>query len=290
MPLRASAPLHGPLRTALGASTSTNWSGYAAYEATFTSAQGNWVQPRADCQSVRRHRYTLAAFWTGLDGYENNTVEQTGTEADCEGPTPVYYAWWELYPKAPTVIEEPVQPGDEMHARVTQDELVLEDLTAEWTFKQSFPARSLAFASAEWIAEAPARGALTDFGSVHFSGVSASSDALSEGAIESEAWRDYSITLERSPRHPTALATMGALEEEASAFTIQENAAAAAPPREPAVRRDTGAGTGTGTGPGGGVTSCRRPPRSCAWTPARVATARTADPWVPPPARSAAQR
>jgi hypothetical protein len=223
--LVASTPLAGPARSALGTSQSINWSGYAAYEGTFTSVEGNWVQPRANCESLRKHRYALAAFWTGLDGYENNTVEQTGTEADCEGPTPDYYAWWELYPKAPTVIEEPVRPGDEMHAQVTQDELVLEDVTSEWTFKRSFLPGSLAFASAEWIAEAPARNAFTDFGSVHFSAASASSQTWSNGAIETEAWGDGSITLVSNPHHPTALATPGALEEEASAFTIDENAA-----------------------------------------------------------------
>jgi hypothetical protein len=222
-------PLEGPLRSALGTSQSINWSGYAAYEATFTSVEGNWVQPRANCESVRKHRFALAAFWTGLDGFENNTVEQTGTEADCEGPTPVYYAWWELYPKAPAVIEQPVRPGDEMHAQVTQDELVLEDVTAEWTFKRSFLPGSLAFASAEWIAEAPARNGVTDFGSVHFSAASASSQALSEGAIESEAWRDEAITLVSSgSRHPAVLASPGLLEEELSAFTIEENPAGVA--------------------------------------------------------------
>jgi Peptidase A4 family len=112
-----------------------------------------------------------------------------------------------------------------MHAEVNQDQLVLEDGTAGWTVTQSFLPGSLAFSSAEWIAEAPARNALTDFGSVHFSSASASSEALSGGAIESEAWSDDAITLiSGSPAHPTVLATPGALEEGASAFTIQENA------------------------------------------------------------------
>ena len=187
--------------------------------------RGDWVQPAADCEAVRKHGYALAAFWVGLDGYEDNTVEQTGSEADCEGPTPVYYAWWELYPKSAVLVDEPVTSGDHMHAEVTQEEVVLEDSTAKWTFRQPFLPGSLSFSSAEWIAEAPARNALTDFGSVHFSSASASSQALSGGAIESEAWSDDAITLVAgSPVHPTVLATPGALEEEASAFTIQENA------------------------------------------------------------------
>jgi hypothetical protein len=186
------------------------------------------VQPKANCASASRHGFTLAAFWVGLDGYEDNTVEQTGTEADCNGQTPVYDVWWELYPKLPVTIKEPVAAGDQMHAEVTEDELVLEDSTAKWTFRQSFLPGSLAFSSAEWIAEAPAKNALSDFGSVHFSAASASSEALSGGKIESGAWSDDEITLiGGSPRRPTVLATPGALEEGASAFTIQQNAVSA---------------------------------------------------------------
>jgi hypothetical protein len=220
--LAASAPLEGHMQRGFGSSQSTNWSGYAAYGAPFASVRGDWVQPQASCESPRQHHYALAAFWVGLDGYENNTVEQTGTEADCEGPAPVYYAWWELYPKAPAVIEQPVQPGDQMHAEVSQDELLLEDLTAGWTMRQSFLPGSLAFSSAEWIAEAPAKNTLTDFGSVHFSSAFASDEALADGAIESKAWSDDAITLVGgSHAHPTVVATPGALEEEARAFTIE---------------------------------------------------------------------
>lgn len=225
----AHAPLEGHLRRGLGGSYSSNWSGYAANEATFTSAQGDWVQPAANCESVRRHSFTLSAFWVGLDGDQDNTVEQTGTEADCEGPTPVYYAWWELYPKGTVVIHREVTPGDRMHARVTQSELVLEDITSKWTFEQSYLPGSLAFSSAEWIAEAPAKNALSDFGSVHFDSASASTQAFGEGAIESPAWGDEAITLvSGSPRHLTVLAAPGALEEAASAFTIQQEEAGGA--------------------------------------------------------------
>jgi hypothetical protein len=122
-PRTTSAPLEGHVRRGLGASESTNWSGYAAYGTSFTAVRGDWVQPRATADRPARG-YTLAAFWVGLDGYQDNTVEQTGTEADCEGATPVYYAWWELYPKALVTFGAPVRPGDRMRAEVTQDEAV----------------------------------------------------------------------------------------------------------------------------------------------------------------------
>jgi hypothetical protein len=225
-PPLASSPLEGHIRRGLGTSQSTNWSGYAAYGNTFTAVQGDWVQPAANCEAVRKHGYTLAAFWVGLDGYTDNTVEQTGTETDCEGATPVYRAWWELYPKSSiTITAHVVKQGDLMHAEASQDELVLEDSTAGWTVRESFLPGTLAFSSAEWIAEAPAKNALTNFDSVHFSSAAASSQALTGGAIESGAWSDDAITLvSGSSARPTALATPGALEEESRAFTIEEHA------------------------------------------------------------------
>jgi hypothetical protein len=224
-------PLEGHLRSGLGSSYSTNWSGYAANEATFTSAQGDWEQPAANCESVRRHSFTLSAFWVGLDGDQDNTVEQTGTEADCEGPTPVYYAWWELYPRGTVVIHKEVSPGDQMHAQVTQSKLVLEDITRKWVSEQSYLPGSLAFSSAEWIAEAPAKNAVTNFGSVHFDSASASTQAFGEGAIESPGWGDEAITLVsgNSLRHLTVLAAPQALEEKASAFTIRQGEAPSGP-------------------------------------------------------------
>ena len=53
-----------------------------------------------------------AAFWVGLDGYAGKTVEQIGTEADCTGPSPGYYAWYEVYPGAGVNFTNPVSPGD----------------------------------------------------------------------------------------------------------------------------------------------------------------------------------
>lgn len=229
VPRARSAPIEGHRHRGFDHSESTNWAGYAAYGTTFSSVQGDWVQPAARCGATHGQKLKIAAFWVGLDGYEDNTVEQIGTEADCEGSATRSYAWWELYPKSSVLIDEPLKPGDVMHAEVTNDELVLEDRTANWTFREAYSPASLAFESAEWIAEAPAKNALSDFGSVHFSSASASSEALTGGAIESSAWGDDAITLTTgSPAHPTVLATPSELEEEGHAFTITESEAALA--------------------------------------------------------------
>jgi hypothetical protein len=211
-------PIEGRLHMGRKEERSTNWSGYAAYGQTFTEAQGSWIQPEAHC-ALKGRQFALAAFWVGLDGYNNRTVEQTGTEADCEGTRPVYYAWYELYPERPFLIEEPVEPGDVLHAKVTQGTLELEDETAGWTFTEEFPTAKLEFSSAEWIAEAPF-SRFTDFGSVHFSGASAST-SKDTGSISD--WEEDSVTLVSGRgRHATVLAEPGALEAGGSAFTITQ--------------------------------------------------------------------
>lgn len=74
---------------------SNNWSGYAVTGASFTQARGSWTVPAVDCTAVPD---SSASFWVGIDGWDNDTVEQTGTDSDCNGETPVYYAWYEFVP------------------------------------------------------------------------------------------------------------------------------------------------------------------------------------------------
>src|SRR5262245_38418315 len=72
--------------------TSSNWSGYAVTGApgSVTDVQGSWVVPAVTC-SGGPNQY--AAIWVGIDGFNSNTVEQTGTDSDCQNGTPTYYAW-----------------------------------------------------------------------------------------------------------------------------------------------------------------------------------------------------
>lgn len=216
---RTRGPIEGRLRSGRTEEQSTNWSGYAAYGQTFTEAQGSWIQPTASCE-LKGHQFALAAFWVGLDGYNNRTVEQTGTEADCEGRQPIYYAWYELYPERLFVIEKPVQPGDELHATVTQSALVLEDRTANWIAREEFSPAGLEFSSAEWIAEAP-YNRFTNFGSVGFSDASAST-AEATGPISAWEGEDSIALVSGHGRHATTLAQPGPLEAGGSAFTISQ--------------------------------------------------------------------
>ncbi len=158
-------------------STSSNWSGYAVTGSRYTSVSASWTQPSVSCSGT-----AYSSFWVGLDGDTSSTVEQTGTDADCSGSTPQYYAWYEMYPKYPVNLSYTVLPGDKLSASVTTNgsgafTLTISDSTQGWTSTTNARLKSAALASAEVIAEAPSsRGGvlpLANFGSVNFTGSTA---------------------------------------------------------------------------------------------------------------------
>jgi peptidase A4-like protein len=155
-------------------STSSNWSGYSAINGRYTSVSANWTQPTAHCTSAT----TYSSFWVGLDGYGSNTVEQTGSSADCSGGTPRYYAWYEMYPKFPVNFSLGIRAGDSMSARVTTDgsgnfTLTIKDNRSGQGFTTTQRSPRAQLRSAEAIAEAPSSSGgvlpLTNFGTVSFS-------------------------------------------------------------------------------------------------------------------------
>ena len=163
-------------------STSTNWSGYAVTGSRFTSVSAQWTEPTVSCSGT-----AYSSFWVGLDGDTSNTVEQTGTDADCSGSTPQYYAWYEMYPKFPVNLRGTVRPGDHLSASVTTDgsgrfTLTITDSTQGWTNTTNARLKSAKLASAEVIAEAPSSSGgvlpLANFGTVSFSGATANGALL----------------------------------------------------------------------------------------------------------------
>jgi hypothetical protein len=188
VPALAAASPAGGLRNdpihKLTNSTSSNWSGYAATGGPFTSVSASWTQPTAICSFGTSY----SSFWVGLDGDGSNTVEQTGSSADCSSAdVPSYYAWYELYPKYPVNLSGTVKPGDAFSASVTTDgagrfTLTVTDSTEHWTFQTTQRANKAALYSAEVIAEAPSSRSgvlpLTDFGTVGFAGATANGTSL----------------------------------------------------------------------------------------------------------------
>ncbi len=179
------APAHGLRSTPLAGqrivdphgrilhSTSSNWAGYSATGGTFTNVSANWVQPAGSCTS----QTSYSAFWIGIDGDGSNSVEQTGSEVDCSGGVPQYYAWYEMYPAAPVNFSNVVRPGDHFTSTVSASggtfTLVLTDSTQGWTQTVTKKSNRAKEASAEIIAEAPSSSSvlpLANFGTVDFTG------------------------------------------------------------------------------------------------------------------------
>jgi len=148
----------------------------------FTSVSASWTQPTATCTSSGGRRGSsdeYAAFWVGLDGYSSDSVEQTGSDSDCDGKTPDYYGWYEMYPADPVYYTNTVKPGDSMSASVTFSgtdtyTLVLKDSTQGWTQTQKINESGFDRSSAEVITEAPCCTAsggilpLADFGTINY--------------------------------------------------------------------------------------------------------------------------
>ena len=169
---------------------STNWSGYAVEGTSFTSAKGSWIIPTVNCTTTPN---TYSSFWVGIDGWTSTTVEQTGTDSDCSGRTPSYYAWYEFYPAGSVLISSvPVSPGNKMSASVTwvsgtEFTVSITNETTGKSFSKTGRVSGAQRTSAEWIAEAPCctrSGGilpLADFGIVDFgddyTGVASTNDA-----------------------------------------------------------------------------------------------------------------
>jgi hypothetical protein len=171
---------------------SENWSGYAVTGTNVTVASGSWVVPSVDCGAGSQY----ASFWVGIDGFGGDTVEQTGTDSDCQNGIPTYYAWFEFYPQGSFLINSraigTIEPGTLMSAEVsyaasTGSFTVTISNGNGGRFSTS-TTMAASRASAEWIAEAPSSSSgelpLSDFGTVNFSASFATVNGVS-GSIGS---------------------------------------------------------------------------------------------------------
>jgi peptidase A4-like protein len=174
----------------ISATTSTNWAGYVDTGAKFTSVAANWTQPTANCTAAQ----TFSSFWVGIDGDGTNSVEQTGSEADCSNGQPVYFGWFEMFPAAPVEYNKPVAAGDAMSASVTTSgngtfTLTLTDATQGWNQVTTQTSNTAQLGSAEVVAEAPTgqNGVLplTNFGTANFTNATANGTPIGTTATPS---------------------------------------------------------------------------------------------------------
>lgn len=171
--------------------SSTNWNGYAVETAggAVTNAKGSWIVPAVTCPSSPNE---YAAFWVGIDGFNSNTVEQVGTDSDCQSGVPTYYAWFEFYPHPSLLINSlSIQPGNVMSGEVSYNPqtkaftVSITNMTTGQSFSGSSKVKSAKRSSAEWIAEAPSGSGgilpLAEFGTASYgydnTAVASTSDA-----------------------------------------------------------------------------------------------------------------
>jgi hypothetical protein len=184
-PLSApSGPLGCPFSSDQCAS-SYNWGGYAvcvpqtncqaclsglsscnpATPGTVSEVQGSWVVPTivgassTACPDSTKSFFDIST-WVGIDGFVDQTVEQTGTSADCYYGQVYYYAWYEFYPAASVLVPFAVHSGDTIKAEVSYSSTTgnftatITDVTTHQTLttpSTAVPGAELS--SAEWISE-----------------------------------------------------------------------------------------------------------------------------------------
>jgi hypothetical protein len=184
-------PVYDPIRN-VTVSYNTIWAGYAVTGSDFSLVQGSWIVTAVDCTKTPN---TDSSEWVGIDGWSSNTVEQTGTDADCIGKTPFYYVWYEFFPLNTVVISDvSIAPGDKFSASVNYvgDSEYVVSITNDTTgqsfekkvqFKGAEGSGAPQRNSAEWIEEMDGNE-LSDFGidpfGEFYTGVSGGTDSATD--------------------------------------------------------------------------------------------------------------
>ena len=193
---------------------SVNWAGYAASfgTTTFRFVSAQFTAPSLDCTGVTAASGAWSAHWIGLDGFRSTstTVEQTGLVAWCNGTTPVYAPFWEMFPNAPGYPSITVNAGDTISMSVYYNRstrkftLTFSDTTSgqKFTRTRACPAGATCRRnSAEAISEAPFDTTtstflpLADFQTASFANVSiTNTSGTHRGGLQSSFWNTSQIT------------------------------------------------------------------------------------------------
>jgi hypothetical protein len=207
-----------------------DWAGYVDSDGTtaYTAVTGSWTVHAVNCANAVA---TTSATWVGLDGAGNNTVEQIGTDSNCTLFNGSYWAWYQMYPSGPVVINavpanSPVFPGDHMSASVTANgdgsfTLTITDNTADWTFSTTQTDINAQQASAECIEERPdALGLpLADFGSVTFTGCETTAGNGNGAGVATPIW-DHRYQPNELTSNGTVQAVTSSLSGDGTQFTV----------------------------------------------------------------------
>ncbi|MDG6988864.1 MAG: hypothetical protein JRN21_06005 [Nitrososphaerota archaeon] len=231
-PLAAASVVLTPNLRASGSESSLNWAGYAVTgsSGTVTTVSGSFVQPSVSCSK----KTTYAAFWAGIDGYSDSTVEQAGTLVQCTKGSPVYSAWTEFYPAAPTYATWNPSPGDVISVTVTCSAVSGgASCTATVTdgansYSTAATVSGAQLANAECITERPAIGGslttLANFGTASYgqdnTGVSGTCYATIGGTMQSFGTFSSVASINMVTNNGKTLATTSSLSSDGSSFTV----------------------------------------------------------------------
>jgi peptidase A4-like protein len=189
---------------------SGNWGGYVAQQqrVKFRYVRAEFFVPYVDCATSPS---SFSGHWVGLDGAGNATVEQDGILAACQGATPVYSAWYEMFPMPPVYSTIAVRPGNSIVASAYYDSgtgtftLSLTNTTNGQHFSHTLacpPGSSCRRTSAEVISEAPSNGAsilpLTDFRAESFSDIVVTDSKGRRSGLRARWWGTLNVTTENS--------------------------------------------------------------------------------------------
>lgn len=213
-PSALAAP-HGGIVPRVDFTTNTShiWSGWMDLSNTNVQLRfvaADFTVPTVKCNSVGQS----AAFWVGLDGWTDNTVEQDGVDVVCiqgpGGPIPQYYTFYEMVPESPVGFFG-VSPGDHINASVFYDSSIAEynlvvtdsaDSSVNINLDKNCPSgHTCRNNSAEVIAEDPGGvpNPLGDFGTVSFSHIAVTSADGTHGTLEGNSlWSSHEIILENA--------------------------------------------------------------------------------------------
>jgi hypothetical protein len=207
------------------AAPSINWAGYAvqAGAGAVRAVRGTWIVPAVSGASD-----AVSSAWVGIDGNASPTVEQIGTESDILGGMPVYFAWFEMFPRDRVIVGGlAIHPGDVMTGVVTSlgsglFRLRLTDFSTGQSFATTQAAPAAQRSSAEWVVERPGHEALADFGTVPFFGASLTAGSRA-GPIDRVRRQVRQIGLEPpfgGRATPSGLTDSGVGRHRTSSFTV----------------------------------------------------------------------
>jgi hypothetical protein len=143
---------------------STNWSGYAATsnDAPITCIEATWVQPSISCGKTS---HSAISMWVGIGGFDQDYLEQVGSEVDCDLGKISHFLWHESLPRErfEQRLDLTIKAGDHLRARVralsaSKFELAIANLTRHTSFTTTDTNSKLERNSGEWILEAPTGG------------------------------------------------------------------------------------------------------------------------------------